>query len=98
MGRDAGVIIRVLHENQYEIDGEPLERVNALDEQIFKAVVDNDTKAYQQLLGQALEVIREQGRPLALDDLRPSDVVLPAADSTMDEVRTLFQQEGLIPL
>ena len=91
------MIIRVLHEDQYELDGQPLERVNALDEQIFKAVIDGDAARYQQLLGQALTVIREQGRPLAVEDLRPSELILPAADSTMDEVRSLFQQEGLIP-
>lgn len=91
------MIIRVLHENQYEVDGAALERINALDEQIFQAVIDRDSGRYQQLLEQALAAIHEQGRSLNVDDLRPSELVLPAPDSTMDEVRSLFQQEGLIP-
>jgi hypothetical protein len=91
------VIVRVLHENQYELDGDALNRVNALDEQIFQAVVAQDAAKYRDLMQQVLAVIRRDGRPLALDDIRPSELILPASDSTMDEVRSLFQQEGLIP-
>jgi PspA-Associated protein len=92
-----GVIIRVLHEGQYELEGGALDRVNALDEQIFKAVTDRDAGRYSQLFNQALSLIREQGRPLADDDLRPSELVLPASDATLEEVYNLFQQEGLLP-
>jgi hypothetical protein len=90
------VIVRVLHEQQYELDGDALNRLNALDEQIFQSVVAEDANKYKSLMQEALTLIRESGRTLASDDLRPSDLVLPASDSTMEEVRSLFQQEGLI--
>jgi hypothetical protein len=90
------VIVRVLHEQQYELDGNALNRLNALDEQIFQSVVGNDAKRYKELMQEALSLIRGSGRALADDDLRASDLVLPAPDSTMEEVRSLFQQEGLI--
>jgi hypothetical protein len=91
------VIIRVLHENQYELDGQQLDRINSLDEQLFQAVVDDGAGRYQQLLDEVLSLVRENGQALTVEDLRPSDLVLPAPDFTMDEVRSLFQQEGLIP-
>jgi hypothetical protein len=91
------MIIRVLHEGQYELEGDALQRVNALDEQIFAAVVGGDPTGYTRVFDQTLQVIRRDGRPLAADDLRGSDLVLPAADSSLEEIRALFQQEGLIP-
>jgi hypothetical protein len=89
------VIIRVLHEGQYEVQGEALRRVDALDNQIFEAFERGDTARYQELLGQVLEVIRGQGRALSVEDLRPSELILPAPDSTPDEVRALLDQEVL---
>jgi hypothetical protein len=92
------LVIRVLHEGQYEIADEPLQRMNDIDEQMFQAVVAGDAGAFRVLLERALSVVRSEGRVLAVDDLRPSDLVLPAPDSTMDEVRSLFVQEGLIKI
>ena len=91
------MIIRVLHEGQYELGGDALDQVKALDEQIFEAVVAGDAQHYASLFDQALQVIRRDGQPLAVDDLRASDLVLPAADSSMEEVRDLFKREGHIP-
>lgn len=90
------MIIRVLHEGQYEVEAQPLQRVDELDDQMLAAVVRGDEQAFRRLLDETLTIIRQQGRPLGVEDLRPSDVVLPASDSTLDEVRSLFAQEGLI--
>jgi hypothetical protein len=59
-------------------------------------VAEGDEPRFRRLFEQILETVRRQGHPLAIDDLRPSELVLPAPDSTMDEVRGLFLQEGLI--
>jgi hypothetical protein len=90
------LIIRVLHEGQYEVEGNVLHVVDDLDKQIFEAVADGDRERYQQLFGQVLEAIRKEGKPLAVDDLRGSQLILPAADSTFEEVRALFEQQGMV--
>ena len=90
------MIIRILHEGQYEVEGPALQRVQELDDQIFKAVLDGDGSQYQELFSQAVQIVRQQGKPLSFEDLRPSELVLPAPDSTLDEVRSLFEQEGLL--
>jgi hypothetical protein len=92
----SAVIIRVLHEGQYEIAEESLRGINDLDQRMFDAVVAGDSGAFQDLLHQVLAVVRAEGHMLAVDDLRPSDHVLPAPDSTLEEVRSLFGQEGHI--
>ena len=35
--------------------------------------------------------------PLPPDSLEPSDVIIPHEDATLDEVRKLLTDEGLIP-
>jgi len=90
------VIIRVLHEGQYDVEGEALQRVDDLDEQIFEAVADGDRERYKDLFAQVIESIRKGGKPLAIDDLRGSQLILPAPDSTFEEVRALFEQQGMI--
>ncbi len=37
------------------------------------------------------------GSPLPIDSLVSSDLVLPAPDATLDEVRDLLGDEGLVP-
>lgn len=90
------MVVRVLHEGQYEVDAGDLDQLNALDQQAFDAVAEGDEPGYRNLFNQILEIIRGKGRPLGIDDLRPSELVLPSPDSTMEEVRSLFTQAGLI--
>jgi hypothetical protein len=90
------MIVRVLHEGQYEIEGQALEQVNQLDDQMFRAVTENDASRYHRLFDEALGLIRQQGKELAIEDLRSSELILPAPDATMKEVHDLFVQEGLI--
>jgi hypothetical protein len=85
-----------LQEGQYEIEGEALERVNQIDDQMFKAVTEKDAARYHRLFDEALGLIRKQGKELAIEDLRPSELILPAPDASMEEVHDLFVQEGLI--
>jgi hypothetical protein len=41
--------------------------------------------------------VRNVGQPVALDALVPSDLVLPHAQASLDEVRDLLNHDGLIP-
>ncbi|MGH8890794.1 MAG: PspA-associated protein PspAA, partial [Acidothermaceae bacterium] len=48
-------------------------------------------------LAELLALVREAGTRVADDYLGPSELVLPAAESTLEEVRALLGDEGLIP-
>jgi hypothetical protein len=43
------------------------------------------------------KLVQTEGTRLADEDLRPSDVVIPPADLTLEETRQLFSGDGLIP-
>ena len=90
------MVVRILHEGQYDVDGQTLDQLNQLDGQLLDAVSEGDETRFQHLFSQILGLVRRAGRPLAVEDLRPSELVLPAADSTMEEVRSLLTSEGLI--
>jgi hypothetical protein len=44
-----------------------------------------------------LDKVRELGTPLPDDSLEPSELILPSPDATLEEVRELLSDDGLIP-
>lgn len=93
------MIVRILSEGQWELDAAEVEALNEFDKRVEAAVVTDDQAALTRALGELNEAVRQQGRPVPDDALVESDLVLPAADATMAEVRALFdeQADGLIP-
>lgn len=91
------MIIRILNEGQYDVDDAELNALNVLDEKLEAAVGAGDDEAFRAALGELLEKVRTAGTPVALDELVPSELALPPADATIDEVRELLDEEGLIP-
>ena len=89
------MIIRIMGEGQYTVPDEVVERLNELDEALDAALADD--QAFPSALAALLEAVREEGEPLADEELVSSDVVLPAAEATVAEVRALLTDEGLIP-
>jgi hypothetical protein len=91
------MIIRVLGEGQFELADHTVEALNVFDEQLQKAVDGGDETSFRQALAGLLALVREVGERVPDDYLGPSELVLPAADSTLEEVRALLGDEGLIP-
>jgi hypothetical protein len=56
-----------------------------------------DEAAFAAALAGLLAQVRAQGSALAADTLEPSDLILPPEDASMDEVRKMLTDEGLIP-
>lgn len=91
------MIVRILTEGQYEVPEEALAELNEVDERIVEAVEVADVETFAAALHQLLEVVQTKGTPLPIDSLVSSDLVLPAPDSTLDEVRALLGDDGLVP-
>lgn len=90
------MIIRILGEGQFRVDDATAAELQALDVGVESAVERNDQGALTAALGALLARAR-QGTPLPPDSLEPSDVIIPYEDATVDEVRKLMTDEGLIP-
>jgi hypothetical protein len=91
------VIVRVLGEGQYELADERLDELNALDAEVTTAIEGNDETSFLAALVKLLEGVRNAGRRLPDDHLGPSELVLPGSDSSLEEVRAMLGDEGLIP-
>jgi hypothetical protein len=91
------MILRILGEGQFEVAEHTIEALNGLDNELQAAVDSGDDAAFHSALSALLTLVREAGEPVADEYLGPSEFVLPSADSTLEEVRALLGDEGLIP-
>ena len=93
------MIVRILGEGQFRVDDSAAAELNRLDAEIEAAVEHGDEAAFTEALTGMLNQVRTEGSPLPPDILEPSELILPAQDSSMDDVRKLLAttDEGLIP-
>ena len=91
------MIVRISGEGQFSIDDAATAELNRLDSELEAAVNRNDEAAFTAALHGLLDQVRAQGSALAADILEPSDLILPPEDASMDEVREMLTEEGLIP-
>jgi hypothetical protein len=91
------MIVRILLEGQYDVPEAELDTLNKLDSEIERAVGTGAEDTFRSALHQLLARVREVGTPLADESLKPSEIVLPAADASIDDVRELLGDEGLVP-
>jgi hypothetical protein len=93
------MIVRILAEGQWELGDEHMAELNRLDDAIEKAVSSGDEAALAQALHAMLEEVRTVGARVPDEELTDSDLILPSADSSIDDVRALLSasDEGLIP-
>ena len=91
------MIVRISGEGQFSIDDVATAELNRLDSELEAAVNRNDEAAFSAALHGLLDQVRAQGSALPADTLEPSDLILPPEDASMDEVREMLTEEGLIP-
>ncbi|WP_148614877.1 PspA-associated protein PspAA [Nocardioides rubriscoriae] len=91
------MIVRILGEGQYDVAGSAIDRLNELDAAVEAAIAADDEAAFRPALHALLEGVRTIGVPHAIDAIDESDLILPDGDATLEEVRDLLADDGLIP-
>jgi hypothetical protein len=91
------MIVRLMNEGQFRVDDDVRRRLDVLDEEAVTALEQDDEAALDAALELMWQLVRAEGEPLSLDDLHPSDVLIPPPDLTLEETRALFSDQGLIP-
>jgi hypothetical protein len=88
-------------EGQYEIDKKHLDAVNKIDNNIVKIVNGRDEKvveaAFKTEYKTLIDYVRKNGKKIPNEIIKPSDIIIPPADLTLEEARKIFTGEGLIP-
>jgi hypothetical protein len=90
------MIVRILGEGQFSLDDEAAERLGPLDAELGAAVDRDDDEAFHQALDGAVGLVRTSGTPVPPESLEPSDLILPHDDASLDEVRRLLAEDGII--
>jgi hypothetical protein len=91
------MIVRISGEGQYEISDDLHHELNELDDAAVAAVDREDEAAWHAAFEKLVAFVRDNGTATEEDDLRPSEVILPPADTSYAEAGADFTGEGLVP-
>ncbi len=91
------MIVRIMGEGQVKLDDSHFPTLNALDDELMAELESGDDDGFRRTLGALLEAVRTMGTPLPDDSLEPSELILPTPEASMDEVRAMLTEDGLIP-
>ncbi|MFF5702793.1 hypothetical protein ACFY7H_09865 [Streptomyces sp. NPDC012794] len=91
------MIVRIMGEGQVSLADSHLAELNKLDDELLKEMEGGDEEGFRRTLGALLDAVRHLGSPLPDEALEPSELILPAPDATLDEVRQMLSDDGLIP-
>ena len=91
------MIVRILTEGQYNLPGAHIDELNEIDNQLVDVVAEGDEAGFKSLLAKMLDLVRNSGTEVPVEELVESDLVLPEPDITLKEAEELFVGEGLLP-
>ncbi|ANP54592.1 hypothetical protein J2Z21_001800 [Streptomyces griseochromogenes] len=91
------MIVRIMGEGQVKLADSHFSELNKLDDELLAEMESGDEEGFRRTLAALLDAVRQLGTPLPDDALEPSELILPAADASLDEVRQMLSDDGLIP-
>lgn len=91
------MIVRVQGSGQYRLEDGAAAGLNALDGDLQKAVDQHDQQKVTELLYKMIAHVQAAGQPIDLDEVVPSDAILPPSDLSYDEIVSLLKEDGLVP-
>ncbi|MEV8523432.1 MULTISPECIES: hypothetical protein [unclassified Streptomyces] len=91
------MIVRIMGEGQVKLADSHFAELNKLDDDLLNQMEAGDEEGFRTTLGALLDAVRRLGEPLPDEALEPSELILPAADATLDEVKDMLGDDGLIP-
>lgn len=94
---EGGLIIRILGEGQYDVSEGALDHLNTLDAAVEAAIEADDEAMFRPALHALLDGVRTVGVAHELEAFDESDLILPDGDASIEEVRDLLAEDGLIP-
>jgi hypothetical protein len=84
------MIVRILTDNQYRLDDQHGTQLNQLDEQLVAAMAANDSERFGEALQQVIALVHESGTLVGMEEVLPSNIIVPAPDMSLDEARFLL--------
>jgi phage shock protein A len=86
----ATFIVRVLGGDLYELGPDARAELDARDQKLFQALDAGDAGTFETALAEAIAFVKARGTELPAADLRKSELVLPAPDTSLEDARKLL--------
>ncbi|WP_149179402.1 PspA-associated protein PspAA [Streptomyces sp. TRM49041] len=91
------MIVRIMGEGQVKLADSHFAELDKLDDELLEEMETGDGTGFRRTLHALLDKVRELGEPLPDDSLEPSELILPAPDATLEDVRSFLSDDGLFP-
>ncbi|EKX61627.1 hypothetical protein Sipo8835_12770 [Streptomyces ipomoeae] len=91
------MIVRIMGEGQVELADSHFADLNKLDDELLREMENGDGPGFRATLHALLDKVRALGTPLPDASLEPSELILPSPDATLEEVREMLTDDGLLP-
>jgi hypothetical protein len=84
-------------QGQWKVDDAVRDALNAIDTELDADLKAGDGREFVRHLAAMHDLVCSRGLPVEIEELVPSDAVVPPRDISMEELRELIAEEGLIP-
>ncbi|MFI9543449.1 hypothetical protein ACIHAR_05790 [Streptomyces sp. NPDC052016] len=91
------MIVRIMGEGQWTLADSHVVELSKLDDELLTEMEGGDVEGFRRTLRALLDAVRRLGEPLPDDALESSELILPAPDASLEEVREMLSDDGLIP-
>ena len=89
------MIVRILGEGQFELDDSLVGELNQLDVAVESALGASNDEEFRRALVALSGFVREKGTAVDSTTILVSDLVLPEADASLEDVRHLLASEDV---
>lgn len=86
------MIVRIMGEDQYQLDEQAMRTIASLDNAMQEAILQDDQARFSQVLHQLVRFVQERGEVVPAEALVKSDVIIPSADMTLHEARRYVEK------
>ena len=89
---DTVLVVRIQGEGQYRLARSDAGKLEAGDRSLTSAIESGDEERFRAAVDDLLGTVRSLGTRLDANDLRPSDIVLPAPDMSLVEAKRILEE------
>jgi len=91
-------IIRVMGHGQYKVDNRTAKLIIKKDLEMVKIIQTHEQaeREYARSVAEVESLVKRSGIPLDYKEIVQSDIIVPAAEVTIDDAKNLFRGVGLI--
>jgi ElaB/YqjD/DUF883 family membrane-anchored ribosome-binding protein len=96
-------IVRIAGHGQFKINQSTMAKINEIDNEIVDMLKKDssnsktDESQFRNKIEEMASLITQEGEPLDNKEIVQSDIIVPAADLSVEEAKNMFKGEGIIP-